>query len=186
MSATCNELSPEQLVAYWAGDLAPADVDRLDEHLMGCAICSAASARISEVTEAVRALISPFADHATLDALRAKGHRICENPVQPDDRRVVVFRTDTDLLVHRLEGLDLSKAASVGVVITVEETGDVLLAEPNVPFDRDSGEVLIVCQPHFALLPPNVVAEVRSRDATGSERLVRYAIPHVYEPRARA
>jgi anti-sigma factor RsiW len=185
LSTTCGEIAEEELVAYWAGDLAPADVDRLDEHLMGCAICSAASARMSEVTEAVRALISPFADHPTLDALRAKGHRIRENPIQPDERRVVVFRADTDLLVHKLAGLDLTTAASVGIVIAVEETGDVLLAEPNVPFDRDSGEVLIVCQPHFAALPPNVVAEVRAREATGSEKVVRYAIPHVYEPRAR-
>jgi len=102
-------------------------------------------------------------EDATLEALLAKGHRIRENPVQPDER-VVVFRTDTDLLIHRLEGLDLTTAASVDVVITVEETGDVLLAETNVPFDRESGELLIVCQPHFAALPPT--SSPRSTRAT--------------------
>jgi hypothetical protein len=185
MSAPCNEIAPEDLVAYWAGDLAPAEVDRLDEHLMGCATCSAASARVSAVTEALRAMIPPFVNHATLDALRRLGHRIRENPLQPDDRRTVVFGADTDLLIHKLTGLDLTTATTVGIVITVEETGDVLLAEPSVPFDRGSGEVLIACQPHFAALPPNIVAEVRARDATGAERLVRYPIPHVFEPRAR-
>ena len=184
MSATCGTITWEELVGYWAGDLDPATVDRLDEHLMGCAECTAASSRISAVTEAVRGLIPTFADHATLASLRAKGHRIRENPVQPGDRRVVIFKADTDLLVHKLKGLDLSSATTGGIVVTVEETGDVLLAEPSVPFDRDSGELLILCQPHFAAFPPNIVAEVRTRDAAGTERVVRYPIPHVYEARA--
>jgi hypothetical protein len=184
MSATC--IAPEELAAYWASDLAPEDVDRLDEHLMGCATCSAASARISAVLDALRALIPPFVSHAMLDSLRALGHRIRENPVQPDERRTVVFGADTDLLIHKLEGLDLTTAVSVGIVITVEETGDVLLAEPSVPFDRGSGEVLVACQPHFAALPPNIVAEVRARDASGAERIARYTIPHVFEPRTPA
>jgi hypothetical protein len=54
----------------------------------------------------------------------------------------------------------------------------------NVPFDRDSGEVLIACQRHFVAFPPTIVAEVRARDATGSTRAARYPIPHVFERRA--
>ena len=66
-------ISEEELVTYWAGEVDPAEVDRLDEHLMGCATCTEASARISAVTEALRALIPPTMDHARLALLRAHG-----------------------------------------------------------------------------------------------------------------
>ena len=68
--------------------------------------------------------------------------------------------------------------------ISVEETGDVLVDEQNAPFDRDSGELLIACQRHFAAFPPNVVAEVWTYAASGAESVARYPIPHVFEPRA--
>jgi hypothetical protein len=183
MIATCGAITPEELVGYWASDLPAGDVDRLDGHLMGCATCSAASARIAAVAGAMRSIIPPFLDHATLDSLRTRGHRIRENPLRPDVRRPVVFEATTDLLIHKLAGLDLRNAASVGVVLSVEETGDVLIDEPHVPFDRDSGEVLIACQRHFAALPPNIVAKVSVRDSTGAERQERFPIPHLFEPR---
>ena len=184
MSATCGVVSLEDLVAYWASDLAQGDVDRLDEHLMGCAVCSMASGGISAVAMGLREFIPAIVGHAKLESLRGAGHRVRENPIRPDERTVVVFAADTDLLVHKLTGLDLSEAASVGIVLSVEETGAVLFADPAVPFDRHSGEVLLVCQRHFATLPPNIVAVVLSRDAAGTERTARYAIPHVFEPRA--
>jgi hypothetical protein len=184
MTTTCGAVTTEELIAYWADDLAAADVDRLDEHLMACATCSAASARISALAVAMRALIPPFLDHAALESLRARGHRIRENPIRPDERRLAVFEAATDLLIHKLAGLDLRAATNVGVVLSVEETGDVFLVEPSVPFDRDSGEVLVACQPHFAAFPPNIVAQVRIRDASGVETLARYPIPHFFEARA--
>lgn len=185
MSATCpSALAPDELAAYWSDDLAPADVDRIDEHLMGCAVCSAASVRVAAVTEALRSMIPTFVDHAKLEVLRARGLRIEENPLQPDERKSVVFRAELDLLIHKLGGLDLTSVENVGIVVTVEETGQVLVDEPSMPFDRDSGEVLIACQRHFVAFPPNIVAEVRVRDATGATRTARYPIPHVFERRA--
>jgi hypothetical protein len=183
MTTTCGTIDLADVVAYWAEDLAPTDVDRLDEHLMGCATCSSASVGISAVTEALRAVVPPFVDRARVDALRLRGYRVHENPLLPGDRKPVIFHADTDFLIHELRGLDLTNATAVDVVITVEETGDVLIAEASAPFDRDSGEVLIACQRHFAAFPPNVVVEVRARDATGSERVARYPIPHIYEAR---
>jgi hypothetical protein len=183
MIATCGVVTSQELVAYWADDLSTTEVDRLDEHLIGCPTCSMASARVSSITEALRSLIPPFLGHAALDGLRARGHRIRENPLRPDIRRAVVFDRATDLLIHKLEGLELMDATSVGIVISVEETGDVLLEEPNVPFDRASGEVLVACQPHFARLPPNIVVEVRIRNASSPDRLARYPIPHIFESR---
>ncbi len=161
-----------------------ARLDAIDEHLMGCAECSARSSRLSAVTEALRLMIPPVIDHVHLETLRARGYCIVDNPIAPDERRNVTFAAQTDLLIHRLQGLDLSATERVGVTITVEETGAVLLAVPSVPFDRDSGEVLVACQRHFAAFPPNIVAEVRAHGAAGAVVVARYPIPHVFEARA--
>ena len=187
MSATCDApIGWEALVAYWADDMDAAETDRIDEHLLGCGTCSAESASVAALAGALRSILPPFLDHARLETLRAKGLRIRENPVHPDERKPAVFPADIDLLILKLKGLDLTAATTVGISITVEETGEVLLAEPTVPFDRDSGEVLIACQRHFAGYPPNVIAEVRTSDASGSQRTERYPLPHVYEARPRA
>ena len=181
MSAACaTPLGWEELVAYWAGDLEPTEVDRLDEHLMGCGVCTAESARVAALAAAMRGFIPHILDHAMVAALRARGLRITENPLLPDERRPVVFGLDTDVLLHRLRGLDLSAVERVTMRITVEETGALLHEAPSPPFDRDSGEILIACQRHFASMPPNIVAKVRMRDAAGAERVARYPIPHIY------
>jgi hypothetical protein len=184
MSATCSTpVAWEELVAYWANDLDSAVVDRLDEHLIGCETCTAESARASAVIAALRTIIPSFVDHARIEALRARGLRVAENPIRPGSRTPVVFGANTDLLVHKLGGLDLTNAANVGITISVEETGHVIVDEPTIPFDRDSGEVLIACQTHFVSFPKNIVAEVRTRDKTGAERTARYVIPHIFEAR---
>lgn len=183
-AAACATPIPwEELVAYWAGELDEREVDRLDDHLIGCRTCSAESARVSAVTEALRAMTPPIIDHARLATLHARGHQIRDNVVEPDQRNTVVFGAETDFLIHRLH-VDLSLATRVEVQVTVEETGAVLLAEPSVPFDRDSGEVLIACQRHFASFPPNILVVVHAHDAAGGETVTRYPLPHVFEPRA--
>jgi hypothetical protein len=175
-----NAVSWEDLVAYWAGDLAPADVDRIDEHLMGCSVCSAESARVSAVAGAVRVLIPPVVTRATVANLRAQGLRIEENAFAPGQRKSVVFPSRIDLLIHRLVGLDLSNVERVHVTVRIESTGDVLIESPNAPFDAHDG-ILIACQRHFAALPPDIVFDVRAIEASGAERTAVYSIPHVFQ-----
>lgn len=182
MSPTCaTPIGWEELVAYWAGDLEAAELDRLDEHLMSCGACTAASARVATVTEAMRGLIAPFIDRARVERLRARGLRIVDNLISPDERRPVVYEPATDILLHRLRALDLSAAVRVSMKVSDEDTGNVLLEEPSVPFDAGSGEVLVACQRHFAAFPPNIVVEVRTHTASGAERVARYPIPHVFQ-----
>lgn len=181
---TCEApIAWDDLVDYWSGDMAPARVDAIDEQTMACGACSAASARAGAVTDALSAMIPPFIDRARVSALRDRGFVIIDNVLGPDERRAVTFASATDFLMHRLGGLDLSDAERVSVSITVEETGDVLLTVPSVPFDRAVGEVIIACQRHFAAFPPNIVAVVRSHTSSGTERVARYPIPHVFELR---
>ncbi|HWZ92381.1 MAG TPA: zf-HC2 domain-containing protein [Polyangiaceae bacterium] len=169
-----------ELVAYWAGDLAPGEVDRLDEHLLSCAACSAESARVAAVAQAVRVFIPPVISREMLSTLRARGTRLVEHTFLPGQRQSVVFRRDLELLIHRLTGLDLSHAERVGLSVRVESTGQVLSEDPDIPFDAEEG-VLIACQRHFAALPPDVLFEVRAVSASGAEQSAIYLVPHVYE-----
>lgn len=174
-----SPLSWADLVAYWAGDLAPTQAEGMEEHLMGCSSCSAQSERVSAVVEGLRGLIPPVVSRAKLATLRERGMRIVENSFVPG-RKDVVFPRDADLLVHRLTGFDLSNAARVRVAVKIESSGATLVEDPLAPFDVHDG-VLIACQQHFSELPPDVLIEVAAIDASGSERLARYSIPHAFE-----
>jgi len=57
----------EQLVAYWTGELDDSEVDGLDEHLVGCATCSAESGRVTALTQALHEC---RADGSARDAAR--------------------------------------------------------------------------------------------------------------------
>lgn len=177
---TCaNPTSWDVLVRYWAGDLTSEETAAFDEHLMGCAACSAQSARVAAVVQGLREVIPPVVTRDALARLRARGTRIEENTFFPG-RQPVVFRRGVDLLVHRLAGADLTGAVRVKVAVRVESTGALLVEELNAPFDAKDG-VLIACQRHFGDLPPDVVFEVTAIDAAGGERTTAYAIPHVFE-----
>jgi hypothetical protein len=170
----------DSLIAYWAGDLDPSESDALEAHVMGCPSCSAASARVAAIAVAVRAQIPPIVSREIVAKLRERGLRITDNPVRPGERKEVAFEANVDVLLHRLGGLDLSRATRVGVTVSVEETGDVLFQTDDAPFDREAGEVLIACQKHFSAFPPNIQFHVRSHDASGQERVTAYTVPHVF------
>lgn len=103
---SCNAAIPwAELVQYWAVDLDAEATDRVDEHLMGCASCSAEAARVAAVVGALRELISPVVTRAQLATLGARGARIRENAFVPG-RAAAVFPSDVELLIHRLGGFD--------------------------------------------------------------------------------
>ncbi|HXI57165.1 MAG TPA: zf-HC2 domain-containing protein [Polyangia bacterium] len=181
MSAPCaRPISSEELVRYWAGDLDPQQTDRLDEHLMGCEICSRASERIAAVSEGVRAMIPVFVTRQRVAGLRARGLRIVENPVVAQQRKTAVFPLGADLLLHRLS-VDLSRATAVEVKVRDESSGEVLIVDPRVPFDPTAGEILVACQRHFGEIARTILFEVSQRDSSGATQVSHFAIPHVFE-----
>jgi len=172
-------LSFETLTAYWAGDLGELETDGVDEHLMSCTACTAHSARVAAVAHALRGMIPPVVDRATVEQLRASGTRIQESSFLPGQRRAVVFPADLDVLIHRLVGLDLTDAEHVDVTVRSESTGAVLAELPRAPFHPAEG-VLIACQQHFRHMAADTVFEVRAIGASGAERVATYMIPHTF------
>jgi hypothetical protein len=181
MSAACSTAASwENLVDYWARDLDGAALEQLEEHLLGCSECTTRSAQVAAITERIRSFIPPVVDRETVGKLRARGLRIVENPVARGERKVCVFPQGVDILLHRLGGLMLENATEVRVRVLVESTEAVLMDFPEAPFDPASGEVLIACQQHFSLFPPDVLFEVTVRGASRTEESVRFAVPHQF------
>lgn len=177
---SCDAAIPwADLVQYWAGDLEAAATDRVDEHLMGCASCSAEAARVAAVASALRELVPPVITRAELSAMRARGAKIRENAFVPG-QTPAVFPSDAELLIHRLGGFDLSGAVRVHVMIRRESTRELFADVLNAPFDPQEG-VLVACHRHYASLPSDVLIEVTAIDAQGGARLAAYSIPHIYE-----
>ena len=169
-----------ELVDHWAGDLAPEVQDALDEHMLGCASCNALSARVAAITEALRAALPPVITAERLAALRARGLRVLENPMHPGERREVFFPRDVDLLIHRLSGHSLADATRVEFTLVDEDTGDVMAHVEHAPFDVASGSVLVACQKHYAVMPPNTVARTRVFTASGGSSEQTFTILHRY------
>ena len=184
MSASCSApIAWEELVAFWADDLDQEATDRLEEHLMGCEVCSIASARVAAITGALHAMIPPFVSHARVLALRSSGTRFVENVARETERKTAIFPVGADVLLHRLVGLDLARAENVSMKVTNESTGELLLEDDRIPFDASTGEILVACQRHFGEYARTIVFEVRAHEATGATRVTTFAIPHVFEPR---
>ena len=119
-------------------------------------------------------MISP----AQLEALHARGLAIVETAFVAGQRTPVAFAPGVDLLVHRLGGLDLTRAERVEVVVRSESSG--VAQEPFAPFDRERGEVLIACQRHFDVFPRDVVFDVRVFRGAAPPETAAYLVPHVF------
>jgi hypothetical protein len=181
MSDPAQHLDWENLVNYWADDLTPEGEAACDEHLFGCGACTELSTRVAALTETIRNLIPPLLTPEALAKLAARGLAIVDNPMQPGERREVVFPKTADILLHRLQGLALDKATRVSFIMRVESTGDILTSIDEAPFDRMRASVLVACQKHYGVFPPDTVAEVRVHDADGGEHLTTYTILHRFE-----
>jgi hypothetical protein len=181
VSTSCaHPIGWETFVAYFAGDLPSAIEAATEEHLMGCSGCAALGDRVASVTEAIRRTLPPVVGPEDLARLRARGARLKENPVQPGERSSAVFSRDVDVLLHRLGGLDLKNADRVALRLRPEGSDQHFLALPSVPFDATSSEVVIACSPHYAVFPPNIVAEldIHRGDVVTS---VAYTLRHRFE-----
>lgn len=177
MSACAKALSFESLVSYWAGDLGAAETDDVEAHVFACATCTTMSERIAAVTEKMRSLEPAVISAARLGELRAAGRRIQDNVVAPGARNRVVFSAQ-EFIVHHLGGLDLTDVDRVGLVVRADGTDHVVTEFPSAPFDAASGEILIACQRHFVVFPPNIAFEVTTFARGEAKNVTRYVVEH--------
>lgn len=180
MSPTCaSAVDWATLVDYWAGELPPEQQQALEEHLFGCESCSERSASVASITESFRGMLPPVLTPEQLTALRQRGMSIVENRFAPGERKEVVFPADVELLIHRLCGLPLEGATRVSFSLRAESDPQrVLVAQDDVPFDRESASVLVACQQHYASMPPDTVAELWIHGQEEPPRRLQFTILH--------
>ncbi len=178
MNPCTTPLPTSTLVDYWLYELADDELDRVEEHLLGCAACHAASASVATIARALRDGIPPVVSPHQVADLRQKGLRIVDNAVDAGRANLASFRPDCDVLLHHLRGLVLDDVTSVDLTITATATGAPLLHFADVPVDVEAGEVLVACQRHFAVFPPDITCEVRLHRRAAAGSLTRFAISH--------
>ena len=116
-----HPIDVDRLVAWWLGETAGPDEAALEEHVLGCAHCSARLETVAALAEGVRAAVkrgtvSAVVSEPFVRAMKQAGMRL-RAPLSGVER-VDVVRT-------RDEGATEERVA-------------------DVPFDPDAGEVLVI------------------------------------------
>jgi len=171
------------LLEYWLDEL-PADAnERIDEHLLGCACCSADLGELVALGGAVRESLRRGTVHAFVtdpfvrDLVEA-GLRVREYRVPRNGSVDCHVAADDDLLVARLE------APLAGInridVFARDSLGPEDYVFRDVPFDAASGEVVLA--PNLAILRTKPSHRHHMRlvavDAAGERIIGEYTFVH--------
>ncbi len=175
MTADNEHSAFDELVLYFAGELAAGDETRVEEHLMGCASCTAASTEIVGLIEGLRSVVPITITSRDVARLQAAGTRLVENEFAPGERKEAFWTMDTDLLVHRLK-VDLRDVDVVSLEAK-DEAGKSFFRFADVLADKRDGAVLIACQQHLVAICPEPDTVFVLRD--GTERVLgEYTVLH--------
>jgi len=169
-----SPLSWETLVDWWAGDLDEKAASAVEEHVLGCDVCSAVASRVGSTAQALRTMIPPVVGAERLAELARGGVRIMENCIAPGQTCDFHFPRNADLAVHVLGGLVLGAGARVAVTLRSLSTGTVLGHVEDAPVDTRRGAIYLACQRDYAQLDHDLVAEVR----VGTDSPSQYTILH--------
>ncbi|MBW2629603.1 MAG: hypothetical protein JRE45_18575 [Deltaproteobacteria bacterium] len=181
MTAACSHgVAAESWIDFFASELDDEAGERLERLLFECTQCAAEAERWGAVAGATGLVIPPVLTPEALRALQNQGELMNENVMQPGDHRRAEFPDGGRLLIHRLEGLELGPDDRIDLALSTPE-GAPLVRFEDVPFDRDTGEVLVACQRHFGeSFPEKIVFEIERRVADQVEVLATYSVDHTY------
>jgi anti-sigma factor RsiW len=139
--------SSELLAAYWLGDLSEADTALLEEHLVACSHCTAASARMAALPRALAFAVRPVVSTALGARLLALDPRARRVVVAAGGRAVVDFSGGAEAQLVALQA-DLQSASQVDIALCTRD-GTALAEEKDVPFDSEAGTITIACRSHY-------------------------------------
>ena len=145
---TCpNPIGFEALVAYWLGETPQEREAPLEEHLFGCAHCTGRLQGIAALAAGVRAAVqdgrvSMVISAPFVGAMQRAGLRLRQYSVEPGGSVNCTIGTDDDAVVSRL------RASLAGVtrldLVQIGGTREPEVRLADVPFDAETGEVLVV------------------------------------------
>jgi hypothetical protein len=142
-----DPIDVETLVAYWLGELPAEREAALEEHLFGCAHCTARLEGLAALASGVRAAVkggrvSMFVAEPFVEAMRQAGLCLREYRLGPGGSVNCTIRADDDAVISRIR----APLAGVKRVDVVQRRGR---DEPeerlaDVPFDAEAGEVVMI------------------------------------------
>jgi hypothetical protein len=169
------------LADYWLGELAANEEERVEEHLLGCAVCSrqldslvtlGAGIRAAFRNGAVGAVITP----ALLDEMKREGLRLREYPVGPGGSVNCTISASDDAVVSRLR-VNPAGASRIDLEL-LSELGAGRLTD--IPFEP-SADAVLFCPPAARLKQaPAFVQRIRliAVDESGERALGDYTFVH--------
>jgi hypothetical protein len=171
------------VVDYWAGDLAPDEEERVEEHVFACAECArelaAAEALARDIKSVAREgrLISVVTD-SILNRLAADGVRIRTFTLEGEDVVPCAVWADDDLIVARIRA-DLAEVESV-TIVTRQASGEEIGRLADVAVRPGQREILnAFSAAHLRKLPQTRVHITITAHAGSSEdTIARYTLEH--------
>ena len=148
MSHNCRDEIPEStLMAYWLGETAAPESAAIEEHVFGCAGCSARLQKLVELGAAIRRATIDGAVHAVLSPsfvrqLQQDGLRVREYRMQPGTSVACTIAPEDDLVVSHLHA-PFGDVRQVDVIFEDPETGSQVRMR-DVAFDTTAEEVVLV------------------------------------------
>jgi hypothetical protein len=170
------------LVDYWFEETAPAEQERVEEHLMECEGCSARLRGLLALGDGVRraardgvveVVVTPaFVETAAREGLRTREYR-----VPPGGRVACTVTPEDDLLLSRLEA-DFKGVSRLDVVSSWEGGPERRLED--VPFNPDAGELIVAqAMPALRALGHGVWSvRLVTREESGERLLGEYTFAH--------
>ena len=176
-------LSWETLLDYWLDELDPAAQADVEEHYLGCDVCSRRLERLTVLARNIRTqvqsgAVSMVVDEGFLRKLLQDGLRVREYRVPLNGSVNCTVEPQDDLVVARLE-VPLAGLRQVDMVtLGGDEAGE--MRQEDIPFVAASGNVLF--SPPIDMLRALPATTVRVRllavDHEGERTLGEYAFEH--------
>jgi hypothetical protein len=142
-----NPIDFETLVAYWLGEVPESREAMLEEHLFGCADCTQRLKGLAALAAGVRAAVkdgkvSMAVSGPFVEAMKQAGLRLREYRLEPGGSVNCTIGSDDAAVVSRL------RAPLAGVkrldVVRMRGSGEPEERLADVPFDAETGEVLVI------------------------------------------
>jgi hypothetical protein len=172
-------IAGERLAAYWLGELEQTEADTIEEHAFACDACAAALSKTAAVIAGVRAVLPPVISGARLRALHASTPSLKEVQVPAGGSATVEFGPGDQAFALHLQA-DLARVERVDFRIEVPD-GPTTVELAGVPFDAETGTVIVLCQRHFMAPGKPRLLHMRLRTLRDGEwsESGPYAIDHV-------
>lgn len=145
--STCQSpLAWDTLLAYWLGELAPADADRVEEHYLGCGQCSQRLEQLAALAQGIRDVarssgVNMIVDDAFVRRLRDAGRQVREYRVPRNGSVNCTITPEDEFIIGRLE----VPLAGVQRIDMVSRYGfmDAEQRQEDIPFVASSNGVVL-------------------------------------------